>query len=247
MGFSYWGVDNKIDQPDANGEGEILTYSRGVFMGYIGEPEKTRAALTEDMWYRSGDLGCMGADGFLKVTGRAKEIIITAGGENVAPVVLEDNIKGELGDVVSQVLVVGEGKKHLACLVSLKCEVDEQTRPTKVLSPSAVEWCKKIGCSKVPRTIEDFVSGPDSEMLSRAVHEGIMRANEFAPSHAQRVQKFRFLPIDLSVVGGELGPTLKIKRFFIYEKYGQLIDSMYGDEQQQSDGEESDDEVEARN
>lgn len=76
------------------------------------------------------------------------------------------------------------------------------------------------------------MSGPHSERLASALLSGIARANEHAPSHAQRVQKFRVLPIDLSVAGGELGPTLKLKRFFIYSKYEGLIDSMYKEEEE---------------
>ena len=92
------------------------------------------------------------SDGFLTITGRIKELIITAGGENISPVAIEDNIRRELPDIVSNVMAVGDRRKHLTCLVTLRVEVDEATaQPTDRLDPAAVAWCEAQGVSGLVR------------------------------------------------------------------------------------------------
>ena len=92
------------------------------------------------------------SDGFLTITGRIKELIITAGGENISPVAIEDNIRNELPDIVSNVMAVGDRRKHLTCLVTLRAEVDEATaQPTDRLDPAAVAWCEAQGVSGLVR------------------------------------------------------------------------------------------------
>ena len=115
VGESYWGVANTILNPDHEGHGEVATKSRNVFMGYHKEENKTQEVF-EDGWYKSGDLGRFDSDGFLWLTGRLKELIITAGGENIAPILIENNIKLELPELLSYVVVVGDKRKYLTCL-----------------------------------------------------------------------------------------------------------------------------------
>ena len=128
--------------PDTDGHGEICTVGRNVFMGYIWEEAKTADAFTDDKdaWYKSGDIGrCdfwnselkdnsqakfhprFNSNGSLEITGRIKELIITTGGENITPVVIEENIKRMLPSVVSNVMVVGDQRKYLTCLITLRC------------------------------------------------------------------------------------------------------------------------------
>ena len=115
VGQSYWGVTNTILNPDHEGHGEVATKARNVFMGYHKEENKTKEVF-EDNWYKSGDLGQYDQDGFLWLTGRLKELIITAGGENIAPILIENNIKLELPELLSYVVVVGDKRKYLTCL-----------------------------------------------------------------------------------------------------------------------------------
>ncbi len=110
----------KIADPDRDGIGEICFSGKSVFMGYLNLPDKTREAFDDEGFLRSGDLGRFDQDGFLYVTGRSKELIITAGGENVAPVPIEDAIKNELPEIVSNCMVVGDKKQFLVVLITLK-------------------------------------------------------------------------------------------------------------------------------
>ena len=115
VGLSYYGLNNTILNPDSEGCGEVATKSRNVFMGYHKEEAKTKEVF-EDGWYLSGDLGRFDTDGLLWLTGRRKELIITAGGENIPPVLIENNIKAELPELLSNVAVVGNKRKYITCL-----------------------------------------------------------------------------------------------------------------------------------
>ena len=105
---------------DDTGAGELITRSRGMFMGYLNNKEKTLESVDDEGWFHTGDLLKQDEDGFLTVVGRMKEIVITAGGENVAPVNIEQQIQKQLGDVVSNVMVVGDQRKFLSCIITLK-------------------------------------------------------------------------------------------------------------------------------
>merc|ERR1711994_1245280 len=111
--------------------------SRNVMMGYLFSPEKTAEAIDEEGWMHSGDIGKIDNEsGSLKITGRIKELIITAGGENVPPLVIEDAIKAEL-PCISNAVVIGDQKKYLTCLLTLKVDSDPETlEPKKELSPA---------------------------------------------------------------------------------------------------------------
>ena len=112
-----------ILNPGSDGVGEICTSSRNVFMGYHNDETKTKEAFEDGHWFRSGDLGKFDQDGFLWLSGRLKELIITAGGENVAPVPIENKIKAELPQLLANVVVIGDKKKYLSCLISLKVQI----------------------------------------------------------------------------------------------------------------------------
>jgi long-chain-fatty-acid--CoA ligase ACSBG len=110
----------KIADPDPTGNGEICVYGRSVFMGYLNEAEKTSEVFDADGYLRTGDIGRIDENGFLFITGRIKELIITAGGENIAPSPIENSIKDELFGVISNCMVVGDKRKFLAILITLK-------------------------------------------------------------------------------------------------------------------------------
>ena len=218
-----------LDPHPITGVGEYAPYSRNVFMGYHKSEDQTKNSFTADFKYKSGDLGRIDDDGFLFLHGRLKELIITAGGENIAPIPIENNIKDELPDVLSYVVVVGDKRKYLTCLLTLRVVVDPETLlPTDKLDPLVVTWAKeKLGITGL-ETVEDFRSGKDSDRLRDAIHGAIKTVNEEkAVANPHKVQKFLILPHELSLTGGELGPTLKLKRYAIYEKYHNEINSMY--------------------
>jgi len=206
------------------GAGELCMRGRNVFMGYLGAEEKTREAFDSDGWHHSGDVGTVDEDGFYTITGRIKEILITAGGENVPPFIIEDMVKKELR-CLSHVVLIGDRRKFLSCLVTLKTEVDSETmEPKSKLSSDTVDWCKEQG-SKA-ETLDDVLAGPDTVVME-AIQAGIDRYNKKATSNAQKIQKWTILPTDFSIPGGEVGPTMKVKRHYVMKKYCDNVDKLY--------------------
>ena len=223
-GLPFLGVTSKILNPDSDGIGEIATRSRNIFMGYHKDEVRTKEVFDSQGWYKSGDLGRIDQDGFYWVCGRIKELIITSGGENIAPIPIESQIKAELPELVSNVIVVGDQKKYLTCLISLKCKVDESGGPTNILEDDVIKFSNKISPQKSVRNIEEF---KEDSKLNAVIQDGIQRANSKATANPHKIQKFSILPIDLSISGGELGPTLKVKRQYIFTKYANEISKMY--------------------
>jgi len=213
----------KIVAPDADGNGELCMLGRNVFMGYLNMEEKTKEALDEDGLLHSGDVAQVTDKGFVHITGRIKELLITAGGENVAPVPIEDNIKAEL-PFISNAMVIGDRKKFLSVLLSLKTEIDENMLPKEKLMSIVSDWAASKDCPNVT-TVPEFVDKLD--VLGQHIQDAIARANKTAVSNAQKVQKWAILPQDFSIPGGELGPTLKLKRNVAAKKYEDIIEGFY--------------------
>jgi long-chain-fatty-acid--CoA ligase ACSBG len=218
------GVHSKIINPDEDEQGEVCLNGRHIFMGYLDDPDKTSEALDEEGWLHTGDLGKIDESGFLYITGRIKELIITAGGENIAPILIEDEVKAQL-PCISNAVLIGERRKFLSILLSLKTEMDLETgEPLEELAPVTKQWCKELGLEA--STVKDVLNGPNKQVMD-AIQKGINQANVKAISTAQRVQKFHILPHDFSIPTGEIGPTMKLKRNFVLEKYAGIIDRFY--------------------
>lgn len=210
---------------EQDGQGELCMYGRHVFMGYLNEPEKTAETLDSDGWLHTGDLGRIDEKGFLYITGRLKELLITAGGENVPPIPIEQLVKIEL-PYISNAFLVGDRKKFLSILLTFKTESDLETgAPLDKLTPSVQDWLKQLSCPATTVT-EILKAGPDSRLLE-ALKEGIDRVNRQATSNAQKIQKIAILPADFSVATGELGPTMKVKRRIVEQKYADIIERLY--------------------
>ncbi|XP_055969998.1 long-chain-fatty-acid--CoA ligase ACSBG1 [Sorex fumeus] len=219
----------KLLNPDASGVGEICLWGRTVFMGYLNMEARTRDAIDADGWLHTGDMGRLDSDGFLYITGRLKELIITAGGENVAPVPIEEAVKTEV-PIISNAMLIGDQRKFLSMLVTLKCTLDPDTSdPTDKLTDQAVEFCQKVGSRAT--TVSEIVGMQDTAIY-QAIEEGIRRVNARAAARPYHIQKWAILQRDFSISGGELGPTMKLKRLIVLEKYKDIIDSFYREQKQ---------------
>uniref|UniRef100_F6WTW6 Long-chain-fatty-acid--CoA ligase ACSBG1 n=1 Tax=Equus caballus TaxID=9796 RepID=F6WTW6_HORSE len=218
------GCQVKLVNQDAEGIGEICLWGRTIFMGYLNMEDKTSEALDADGWLHTGDAGRLDADGFLYITGRLKELIITAGGENVPPVPIEEAVKTEL-PIISNAMLIGDQRKFLSMLLTLKCTLDPDTSdPTDNLTEWAVEFCQRVGSKAT--TVSEIVRKKD-EAVYQAIEEGIQRVNMNAAAQPYHIQKWAILEKDFSISGGELGPTMKLKRLIVLEKYKDIIDSFY--------------------
>ena len=163
---------------------------------------------------------------YIHFEGRIKEILITSGGENVAPVPLENAVKQCL-PCISNAILIGDRQKFLSIFLTFKVEVDKETDlPTDKLSKDGILWCQSIGstATKVSEILSDSEKGGS---INNAIQKGIDDANTKAASRAAQIKKWSILPNDISIKGGELGPTLKLKRHSFNIKYKKEIEAIY--------------------
>lgn len=188
-------------------DGELLVKGGVVFSGYWGNEAETNAVFT-DGWFHTGDLGAIDDDGFLTIVGRKKEIIVTAGGKNVAPALLEDRLRAH--PLISQAMAVGDQQPFIAALITI--------------DPEAFPGWKQRNGKDPAASVGDLADDPD---LLAEVDLAVKEANQ-AVSHAESIRKFRILPVDFTEDTGELTPTLKVKRKVVAEKFATDIAALYG-------------------
>ena len=188
-------------------DGEVLVGGDIVFAGYWNNPEATAEAVDADGWFHTGDLGSLDGDGYLSITGRKKELIVTAGGKNVAPALLEDRIRAHA--LVSQCMVVGDRQPFIAALVTL----DEEVLP---------EWNRTHGkpAETAPADLRD-----DPALLA-VIQAAVDEAN-LAVSKAESIRVFRVLPGDFTETNGMLTPSMKVKRTVVAKEYADEIAAIY--------------------
>jgi long-chain acyl-CoA synthetase len=184
-------------------DGEVLVKGRHVFDGYWNNERATKEAVDPEGWFHTGDVGELDGDGYLSITGRKKEILVTAGGKNVAPAPLEDAIRAHR--LISQVMVVGDDRPFIAALVTLDPEAMEQ-------------WKQANGKAEI--------STADPALLSE-VQSAVDVANRMV-SKPEQIKKFVILENDLTEETGHLTPSLKVKRALVMRDYAKQVDELYG-------------------
>ncbi len=187
-------------------DGELLMRGDNVYQGYWHNEQATGETVI-DGWFHTGDIGELDGEGYVTITGRKKELIVTAGGKNVAPAVLEDRLRAHA--LVSQCLVVGDQKPFIACLITL----DAESLPT---------WVKSNGKPETAGAAELA----DDEDLRAELQRAIDAANR-AVSKAEAIRKFTVLQEDWTEEGGQMTPSLKLKRSVVLKQYGDQVEDLY--------------------
>ncbi|MFB7722684.1 MULTISPECIES: AMP-dependent synthetase/ligase [unclassified Nocardia] len=188
-------------------DGELLIRGPVVFSGYWNNPDASADAFDADGWFKTGDLGAIDEKGFISIVGRKKEILVTAGGKNVSPAMLEDSLRQH--PLISQVMVVGDGQPFIGALITL----DQETLP---------KWRER---NNIPpeTTIEHLIENP---ALVAEINEAVAATNKLV-SHAEAIKKIRILPVDWTQEGGELTPKLSLKRNVVMKEYAKDVEAIY--------------------
>ena len=188
-------------------DGEILLAGGQIFKGYWNNPTATEEVMDKDGWFHSGDIGELDSDGFLKITGRKKELLVTAGGKNVAPAVLEDRIRAHW--LVSQCMVVGDAKPYIAALIT----IDPEALPT---------WLEQND-RPTDTPVADVANDP---AMIAEIQAAVDDANK-AVSNAEAIKKFQILDVDWTEEGGQLTPSMKLKRNVVMKEFSPEVEELY--------------------
>ncbi|MFF2083401.1 AMP-dependent synthetase/ligase [Nocardia sp. NPDC058176] len=188
-------------------DGELLLRGSVVFEQYWGNPEATADAFA-DGWFKTGDLGAIDGDGYLTITGRKKEIIVTAGGKNVSPGLMEDALRQH--PLISQAMVVGDGRPFVGALITL--------------DPEMLPRWKQDHDVPADTPIETVLANP---ALVADIDAAVADTNKLV-SHAEAIKKIRILPVDWTEATGELTPKMSLKRAAVMKKYAAEVDAIYG-------------------
>jgi long-chain acyl-CoA synthetase len=187
-------------------DGEILTRSAGVFQGYLDNPEATAQAVDADGWLHTGDVGELDADGFLRITDRKKDIIITAGGKNISPSEIENRLK--VSPFVREAVVIGDRRKYLSALIGIELD-------------TVGNWATRRGLAYT--TYGDLAAKPEvHELVEQLVAE---TNREFSP--VEHIRRFSLIGKELDHEDGELTATQKVKRRAIEQRFDEEIEAMY--------------------
>ena len=190
-------------------DGEILAKSPGVMMGYLNKPEETKEMFTGDGWLKTGDIGVLDNEGYLKITDRKKDIIVTSGGKNVAPLLLENTFAAH--PFIEQIVVLGDGKKYIVALIVPNFE-------------TLKDWAGKEGIEGLSN--EQLISND----IVIQKYEAIVNDLNQSFGRVEQIKKFKLMPREFTQENGELTPTLKLKRKVIARKFQDDIENLYNEE-----------------
>jgi long-chain acyl-CoA synthetase len=191
-------------------DSEILVRGGNVCKGYFRDPEGSAQLIDGEGWLHSGDMGALDAGGYLRITGRKKDLIITAAGQNVAPQDIESDLRNS--ELLSEAVVIGDGRRYLTALLTLDIE-------------ALLRWARERGKEVEPRVL---IADPD---LKEAIDRIVKDVND-KRSRVEHVRAFRVLDHDFAVASGEMTQTLKVKRNVVIERHRKEVDEMYGGESQ---------------
>mmetsp|Transcript_2807 Transcript_2807/g.4055 ORF Transcript_2807/g.4055 Transcript_2807/m.4055 type:complete len:753 (-) Transcript_2807:377-2635(-) len=225
-------ISENPECPTEAEQGEICFRGRHVMMGYLANPNlgeehveeirnKNKEVIDNEGWLHSGDKGSKDSTGMIRITGRYKEIIITAGGENIAPVNIENTFKQNC-PIVSNIMMIGDRRKFNVCLITLKAFGATLEKPgTDQLDGPAATLVS--GVTSIPEAVQN-------EVFIKTITDALTKTNNdgtCCPSNASKIQKFTILPLDFSVETGEYTPSLKLRRSVVDKKFKNIIDKMY--------------------
>ena len=205
VGVPVPGVQVKIAD-----DGEVLFKGTNMTPGYLNRPDATAESIDEDGWFHTGDLGEFDRDGYLRIIGRKKELIITAGGKNLSPALIEETLKGS-SPLISQVCVIGDQRKFVSALIVL----DGEALPA---------WCQSNG---VP--FESIEQASQHPRVRREIQEAIDEGNRQL-ARVEQIKRFAILGEEWTPESAELTPTMKLKRRTIHERHAEVIERLYADE-----------------
>lgn len=200
------GVASPINEVKLSAENEILVRGPNVFMGYLNQPDKTAETVDTDGWLHSGDVGSVDADGFFRIHDRIKDIIITAGGKNITPSEIENQLK--FSPYIMDAVVIGDKRPYLVCLVMI-----DHDNVEKFAQDNDVPFSNYTSLCRAPEVLK-LIEG-EIEKVNK----------QFA--RVEQLKKFRLIEQRLTAEDDELTPTMKLKRKFVNEKYAEMIQSMY--------------------
>jgi long-chain acyl-CoA synthetase len=200
VGKPLTGMEVKIAE-----DGEILVKSPGLFKGYFKSPGATRETLRGE-WLHSGDVGELDEDGYLKITDRKKDIIITAGGKNITPQYIENKLK--FSPYINDAIVIGDKRKYITSLIMI-----DEDNVVKFAQDNKIQFS----------TYKDLTKSAD---IGALIQKEVDKVND-GLSRVEQVKKFTILPKKLYEEDGEVTPTMKVKRSYVNEAFGDLIESMY--------------------
>jgi long-chain acyl-CoA synthetase len=200
------GTANPYCEVKVADNGELLIRGDNVFMGYLNQPEKSAEAIDAEGWLHSGDVGYQDEDGFFKISDRLKDIIITAGGKNITPSEIENQLK--FSPYVTDAVVIGDKRPYLVCLIMI-----DQENVEKYAQDHDVPFSNYASLCRAPEVL-------------RLIEQEVARVNK-AFARVEQVKKFRLIEQKLTAEDDELTPTMKLKRKFVNQKYAELIESMY--------------------
>ncbi|MEQ8481992.1 MAG: AMP-binding protein [Hoeflea sp.] len=201
VGKALPGCELKIDET-----GELLVRGPLVFAGYWKKPEKTAETITPDGWLKTGDIGRIDNQGYLQITGRIKDIIITAGGKNITPAEIETALK--FSPYVSDAVIIGDRRKYLTCLVMI-----DQENVEKFAQDRQIPFSDFGSLTRAPE-VRDLIGG-------------IVQETNRQFANVEQIKDFRLIDILLTAEDEELTPTMKLKRNFVNERHAALIEEMY--------------------